>query len=256
MIFQNFGFNRVIPRPAAVSPADPDLIIWVDAADAASYTSGSTTVYDLSGNGNNLTVSGTIAFESVTGSWGFDNNTSNYISTTNLTGLDVGTGPASYEIWQKYMGPQDDNYYVFFENGANRAASGTNESALGFWPDSGFGYGLTVGYGTSNLAYYVPPFNVTKNYTKSNSKGLWRQVVLVRDGDTAYFYVNGTQEATRNGFSARDLTNPEQLIIGSRYSTNLNAYTGSIAIFKAWDKALTSTEVSASYAANKARFGL
>lgn len=74
MIFQNFGFNQNYPVAAAPAPPPAGGIqrlavsssIWAyyDIAFTASYSSsGQTTVFDLSGNGNNGSTTGTVNYD-------------------------------------------------------------------------------------------------------------------------------------------------------------------------------------------------
>jgi len=71
MIFQNFGFNQNYPVAAVIPPSSgiqrlavsSSLWAYYDIGFSASYSgSGQTTVFDLSGNGNNGSTKGTINY--------------------------------------------------------------------------------------------------------------------------------------------------------------------------------------------------
>jgi hypothetical protein len=252
MIFQNFGFNRQAVKATLAPAGDPYLKLWLDAGNSTSYPGTGTTWYDLSSEGNNLTLNGSPTYDATTGSFYFPGSTSVNASTTTATNLSAGTGQQSIEVWNRYTGTVNDNYYGIYALGCCLADGG--QIARGLWGDAGFGYGLEASYGNNSLAAFVPPFDGTHTYTKSNSSGVWRQLVVVRDGDTLYYYVDGALDQSRSGFSSFSLTNTNEVLIGRDLTTG--PMLGDIAVFKTWiGKALTSTEISASYNASKTRFG-
>ncbi len=70
MIFQNFGYNRVIPKVAAGGntfnyPSGAFAIY--DFGNPSSYSGSGTTVYDVSGNGRNATLRNTPTYSSANG---------------------------------------------------------------------------------------------------------------------------------------------------------------------------------------------
>ena len=70
MIFQNFGFNRVIIPEAGGGGGGvvtTGLQAYYDAGNASSYPGSGTTVYDLSGNSRTATLVGDIAYSGSNG---------------------------------------------------------------------------------------------------------------------------------------------------------------------------------------------
>jgi hypothetical protein len=91
------GRMVVISTPAGPPPPPPspistqNLILYLDAANTASYSGSGTTWFDLSGNGNNATMSGSPTYTSAHGG-GFTNFSSGFFSLTGLTESYAATG--------------------------------------------------------------------------------------------------------------------------------------------------------------------
>jgi hypothetical protein len=96
---------------------DSSLVLHLDATNPNSYPGSGTTWYDLTTNGNNLTLTGAPTYDATTGSFNFPNNTGKYASNTSLSNTDIKTGSYSVEVWQRYTGPDDNNYYFPYEWG-------------------------------------------------------------------------------------------------------------------------------------------
>jgi hypothetical protein len=250
--------------PAPVTQSATNLSLYLDAKNG--YWYNQRTWYDISGNGNNLTLtseySGSVTYDPITGSVGFYGNSLDYFSRTGgTTGLNLNVS-ASMEVWLKWWGGNDNYYRTAFVMGksAAGAASGSLLSAL--YADDGFSDGLETRWGTGTLASYVPAFDATHNYTKQNSNNIWRQVVLVKTGDSIDYYVNGTLENTRTGFSGVIVSGSNIQIgglgpIGATSANITNQFIGEVAIVKVWNgTSLSATDVSASFASNRSRFGI
>ena len=246
-------------QPIVSSLADPFLKAWYDVGNSGSYTSGSTTLLDLSGNGNTLFISNSaITYNSVTGSLFFPNNVANYIGSDALTGLDPAFGSASIEVWFRLdSSVSNSGGYIWlssFGDSANTPSSNSG-SMRTFFGDAGFGNALSANYGQgSDTAYYLP-FGQTISYNKTNSKGVWRQLVITKEFNTFRMYVDGAFTNSKTGFASQSIFRPNKLVIGRAENGTLPWY-GDFSIYKQWNgKALSATEISASYAANRARFG-
>ena len=249
-------------QPIVSSLADPFLKAWYDVGNSGSYTSGSTTLLDLSGQSNTLFISGTgITYDAVTGSLGFPQNQANYIGSNACTGLDAGFGSSSVEVWFRLNAAAQtagSTYYWIFSNGDSVNAKGDNSGSVrGFFGDTGYSNALTINYGSGSSIAYNVPFGGTILYNKSNSRGVWRQMVITREFDTVRMYVDGALAYTKTGFASQSVFTPNKLIIGKQLDTSTFApWYGDFSIYKQWTgKALSATEVSASYAENRARFG-
>ena len=234
------------------APVDPDLKVFLDAGNAASYPGSGTTWYDLTSNGNNVTLTGSPTYNAITGSFEFIGNTK-YASTTSATNLSAGTGGQTTILWTRYTGPtNDETYYYPYENGYNALGGQyTNRMLFG---DGGFGYGFEMAYGGSGLQFYVPAYNGTHDYTKSNMQNVWKQCVMVRDGDTIYYYINGSLVTSRTGFNSVSIDTSNSLYVG--YCRSFAAgYYGDISMFSIYNRVLTGTEITNNFNTYKARYG-
>jgi hypothetical protein len=234
-------------------PLDADIKVFLDAGNPSSYPGSGTTWYDLTTNNNDLTLTGSVTYNSTTGSFYFSGS-NNYAFTQAATNLSVGTGNQTTILWTRYSGPTSDSvYYYAYENGYDILSSGQSNMML--FGDAGFSYKFEMFYGPNNLASYMPSFDTNPwSYTKTTMNNVWYQCAMVRTGDIIYYYINGVQIGGRPGFSANSLTNTNSLYIGKSRSTN-NGYVGDISMFSIWNKALTTTEILNDFNTYKARYG-
>jgi hypothetical protein len=135
--------------------------------------------------------------------------------------------------------------------GGNWSTQGTY--AISF-TDNGFGNGLNAQMGgNSDVNTWIPTPGQADNYTKTNSKGVWRQVVFTRSGSVGTFYVDGLQDRQNSNYAGATVINSNNVYIG-----RLNygePFFGDIAIAKYWvGKTLSAAEVSASFQEQKTRF--
>ena len=245
------------------SPSDPYLKVWVDAGNASSYSGTGTTWYDLSGNGNNLTLAGSPSYDATTGSFYFPNSTSVYASNTSMTGTSVPSGTdCTLEIWHRYKGPVDNTYYSPFEWGIRNDPNYDLGGFYAAWVDSGFnGYALESQYGGIRLQYNLPAYGSTAYWNKTTGYNVWIQHVMVRQSNgTALLYINNSLIASVGSFYNGAINQSTKLYVGTNNPANPFGgslpYYGDVAIVKIWNgKALNSTEIASNWNASKARFG-
>lgn len=170
MIFQNFGFNQNYPIAAVIPPSSGiqrlavSSSIWAyyDIAFTASYSaSGQTTVFDLSGNGNNGTTAGTVNYNTadISGSVLRLGSSSN-ANRVDMPQLTLGEGQTWVIAW--YM---TSATYTF----------GAAEIFAGREPEA---YGLFIGSGTNGnrmipVINDVNEFPSFSNPTNSATSGSW-----------------------------------------------------------------------------------
>lgn len=265
MIFQNFGFNKqAIKVKPSGPPADPYLKVWVDAGNASSYSGTGTTWYDLTSNGNNLTLNGSPSYDATTGSFYFPNSTSIYAVNSSMTDTTVGSGvDCSFEIWQRYKGPNDGTYYSVFEWGIRNDPNYDLGGFYSAWTDGGFNStALESQFGGIRLQYNLPHYGDSAYWNKTTGYNVWLQQVMTRNGSTGActVYINGSSYASDGSLYTNAVNQSQILYIGSNNPSNPFGgqlpYYGDVAIVKVYNgKELSSSEVAASWNANKARFG-
>ena len=228
------------------------LVLSLDAANNKSYPKSGTTWSDLSGNGNNGTLTNGPTFSGANGGSIVFDGTNDYLqANVNTITLD---GDPSFTV----------DMFV-------RRRTGTNiGSEQAPWGIGGTGQGNGVGGWTPttnliNLDFYD---STRLASTEFYPEGQFVHIVWTKNGAGAETsnvkcYVNGiervltkTRSATRtNQFNTS--TNGVGVVLG-----RLNANAGDfhapvdVASFKVYNRALTAAEISQNYNATKSRFGL
>lgn len=208
------------------------LVLYLDAANTKSYVSGSTTWNDISRTNNNGTLINGPTFN--TGSGGnivFD-GTNDYVSFSTITNTTY-----SIEFWYR-MGGNDGTYGYFASSGDNGLAISEGGTL------SGLVYGQLYYYnGTAiNLLGIIPS---TTN---------WNHICVLINTSTNNIQVYGNG----NQLSTTTVTNMSTSVsnIGRYITANLNFLKGNLAVYKIYNRALTTTEITQNYNASRTRFGL
>jgi hypothetical protein len=206
------------------------LVLYLDAANTLSYTSGSTVWNDLSGNNNSGSlVNGPGFSNDNAGSIVFD-GVNDYVIHPSL---DLGT-TCSWGVWINYVRANNSNEFVVL--GANQA---NRYNLFYYFQDKTFyiNYGGTFGSFT-----YNPGLNANT----------WYNITHVRNNNITTVYLNGVSIGTITINSA--ITSIFALV-GSertnRYFSNIRLSTVSY-----YNRALTPTEILQNYNSTKGRFGL
>ena len=225
-------YNAQLPiyQPTAF-PVNSGLVLFLDASNPNSYTSGSSTWNDISGYGTNMTLLNSPTFNSANGGFiTFDNvDDFGYINVT--SGNLLGNVNISMELWIK-----------------NPSGNFAMNGQYGSYFSSGFYSGGLL----KNSGGAVGP-----NWTSTSS---WQQWVAVWDQtlNQTRLYVNGTL----TGISSNTFWSPStggKLVFGGGANVN-GSYSkeGSmdISIYRFYNKVLTQSEITQNYNANKTQFGL
>jgi len=209
------------------------LVLHLDAGDSASYPGSGTTWTDLSGNGNNGTISGATYDSANGGSFTFDGN-NDYVSFS-PTSANLNLFPITLSFWATPGGEVINKYIVSSFNGY-RVSFNTN--------------GINGYYFRSNSSY-------TNNYNNSygsGTVGTFSNGVMIVDASGVKFYLNGllVGSNTWNGSSGATTTSANlQLALYYNFYRN-----GNIAQVSIYNKALTPSEVTQNFDALKGRYGL
>lgn len=210
------------------------MVLHLDAAQTLSYTSGSSTWFDLSGNNKNGTLTNGPVFNSENGgSIAFDGS-NDYV---NVSGFNVnhGTGNFSYSCWAYLTGKP--SLGTIFENG-----SWTNCILIRYESNGITIYSMNAFYG---------------KFTFNPNLNTWNHLTFVRSGNSILFYLNGVFSAS-TGFGTNLNVNPSpaNLFIGvSQHALN-QCFNGRLNNLYVYNRALSASEVLQNYDATKTRFGL
>ena len=248
-----FAFGKIVTN---------GLVLSLDAADRNSYPGSGNTWYDLSGNNNHFVGSG---------NYGFSNNgiIFNRNNTTNTgTIFTLSNIPNQLKI-ENFLG----NSFTIETWILPQTLSGSNTDATEplqgviIWP--GFHNGplidpTSLNFSTIWNSTTNNSFNMSVSSSFLSTQKYQQIVTTINYGSTvSNGYVNGSLAFTTGSKPPSVMTsaggNPANTInIGAaRTSSNYKwFYTGSMAIIKLYNRALTSQEVLQNYNAQKSRFNL
>jgi len=214
------------------------LVLSLDAANSRSYPGSGTTWTDLSGNGNNGTLTNGPTFNSANGGSIVFDGADDYCFMTGFSTANFMT----LCCWFRTSVQQNNRYVVAF--GAN-IGTGNNGFDLTFQDTQIGSYIATTGAGSgANL------------YTTSYYDNQWHNLVTSYDGSAARTYYDGVLVATRSGMSGNlNIEATKRLNIGSwvNNGANANCRISSVIIY---NRAITATEVLQNYNSQKSRFNL
>ena len=211
------------------------LVLALDAGNTKSYPGSGSTLYDLSGGGNDGTISGA-TFNS-DGYFDFD-GTNDEITMDNIT---HGTSALTYECWVRTANGYTPSGYVTL-------MSTYDPNPQGFWillnPTNAY-----VTAGNDGSTFHVSSTAV--------NDGDWHHVVATYDNPNVRIYVDGVDvgglsNAPNNSIPTRTLR------IGSMAISGISDrfLDGDIGAARIYNKALTASEIKQNFNALRGRFGI
>jgi hypothetical protein len=227
------------------------LVLCVDAANQRSYTSGSATWFDLTGNFNNGTLTNGPTFDSTNGGSIVFDGTNDYVNCGSGSSINItGTG-LTLSAWIKRTASNTNGAYKrIIEKAATYPA--LQYSFVITPPDA------SVGEGRLLLDLYINnalPSSVTGSIQLQLNT--WYFVNTTYDGSFRRIYVNGNldgQLATTGNITSTN----SNLVLGDYLPGPGGSYAfkGNIANTQIYNRALSATEILQNYNATKTRFGL
>jgi hypothetical protein len=204
------------------------LVMHLDAGNAASYPGTGTAWTDLTGNGNNGTLTNGPTYSAADGGSIVFDGSNDYVDCGNAASLQVST--YTLEIW-------------FKATSANSGYRGLLVKQLA--------YGLFLLNNT--LGSYDWPSTAFLSTGINAGDGVWRQAVLTMTaGGSRTIYVNAASIISGTG-SVSNQTVP--VTIGGEPG-GLQYSQSNIAISRIYNRALSAAEITQNFDAQKARFGL
>jgi hypothetical protein len=234
------------PTPTATSAiVVSNLRLYYDPSNPSSYSGSGTVLNDLSGN--NLT--GTLSNVTYTSPAFNFNGTNSTISTPDNALLEPGSGDWTMEVWVNHSVILGSSRIIL----AKTDGGGANQWGYGIRtvlnPAVGTTYG-EVGNGTTSLISNTSILNTNT----------WYQVVLVWTNvaaNTFELFINGVSQGSKSHSFASITNTTSPLYIGSfnngQFSQWLN---GSVGIVRLYNSALTSSQVTQNFNADKTKYGL
>ena len=234
-------YNFLAPR--FVTPDASNLVLHYDPYQIPSYSGSGATVYDLTSN----SLNGTLSNMTHTSPYFTYNGSSSQVEIADNAALEPGSGDWTMEVW------------------VNQSVSG-NDVVLGKFDPGGLASDVSYSIRTTGTAYYAQLGSGTGSgatlYVNSTiytgTLGTWYQLVYVFTNvaaNTLRTFVNGSSIGTVNHSLASVLNTSANLYIGS-YNNGEFAqwFDGKIGIVRLYNKALTSTEVLNNYNVDKWKY--
>jgi hypothetical protein len=226
--------------PASATIVASGLQLYLDAANATSYSGSGTTWFDLTSNSNNLTMqnAGNISYTSSGGGY-FTLTSTGYFYSASTTGTP--TGNTNYALCAWINVPSVQSYNGIMDIGSSFTNYNVNGLTLqspnkvsNFW----FAYDAS---GTTTI-----PTNT------------WFNVVAQYDGTSRTIYVNGTSLGTLTlaGTPGTHNVSNSAVYVGAAWPANSEYLQGSIGQALIYNRNLTPTEITQNYTAVRSRYGV
>jgi len=220
------------------------LVLALDAGNTKSYTSGSTTWFDKSGNANNGTLTNGPTYSSANGGSIVFDGSDDYINCGNSTSINDCTNTCTVNVWFKQT---TSSSYKFL---TGKGASDSDENLA-----------LAVAFSISKLYFDVgvstgPYIEVTYSY----SLNTWYNICATHNrtggNSTLKVYINGIEiPSTTINPSLSPISNSSNFTIGSGRNNTLN-FPGNIATVQLYNRALSASEIQQNFNATRGRYGI
>lgn len=221
------------------------LVLNLDAAKKDSYPGSGTTWRDISGNSYNGILTNGPTFSSDNyGSIVFD-GVDDFVNFGNI--LNFGTGDFSLEAFVLYNN--------ITSNVAGATISKDNFSGTTTYNGVLLNISSGINFQTRNLVNGSGP-DTTVKFSTGLSTNTWYFIHGNRANNILYLYVNGILVNTSSESTATNVTNSQELRIGSLSNTAPQRLNGRISNVKMYNRALSASEVLQNYNATKGRYGL
>jgi hypothetical protein len=224
--------------PTGSNPITNGLILYLDATRSASYSGTGNTWNDISGQNNTATLVGNPALSSNPSSFTFTANT--YASTTKS---DIALSSATFIAWINPSQIQGENTGIIFNRDG---VGGSTVFATGL----DIHINNSIGYHWNNNYY-----NWNSNLLVPNNE--WSMIAITVSANSATAYLcnaSGTSSAINN--VTHSTLNGLNFVIGTDTGGPNRTLIGKISTAMVYSTALSSSDISSIFNAQKAAFGL
>jgi hypothetical protein len=237
MIFQNFGFNRQAVKAAApaLTYVTSGLVLYWDTSVSASYPGSGSTIFDLSGQGNNGTLYNGVTFTTSPGipTLAFTAASSQYV-------LGPTTGSSDLEA------AGSDFTYIGLARYTDTSGNGRTLSAHNNW--------LIGGWSNSTENFFASGPQVTTLGTGTNDTN-WRYYHGTGDYPAGFYtyYINNTFKADK---TASGGAGPKGVALCTHQSGASEFSDAQIPLVLLYNRVLTDAERTQNYDYFKSKFNV
>jgi len=230
--------------PTTTSPiVGSGLVLYYDPSNSQSYPGSGTTLFDLTSNALN----GTMSNLTFTSPYLTYNGSTSQVLRPDALALEPGAGDFSIEVWVKYdvVTGQTRTFLSKTDNGGGAADWG-----YGFRTSTISRVYFEVGNGTTSTT--SPEFIVSAN-TWFQIVGVWTNVA----SNSIALYINGASQGS-NLHSFASVKNTSRPLYLGNYNGNEFAqqFDGDMGVVRYYNKALSASEVLQNFNADKTKYGL
>ena len=223
------------------------LVLCLDAANRRSYPGSGTSWLDLSGQGNNGTLTNGPTFSSNNGGSIVFDGTNDYIQTSDIT---LSSANFTLGCWFRFNSLTNNSGYTILTS-SHYYAAGYNGNFIfraNYNNFAGYGFSFATYNGQSNEQFQNSSYSFTTN--------VWYNAVITGNGTNSSVYINTNRILNfAQNKVLTDLSNGG-LIIADDISWTNNPLNGNVAITYLYNRTLSADEVRRNYLATKSRFGL
>lgn len=213
------------------------LILNLDASKISSYPGSGTTWFDISGNGNNGTLTNSPTYNSDNGGIFVFNGSNQMITGVHNAGIET-IGSMTSEVWFNISVDSGDWVRVIGKGDVNNRTHG-------LWYNIPSSYFLFQRYGSSVM-------NIL--YSATVSRNVWYHMAGVTDGTNNSLYLNGSLVGTATG-PATYFTSTQPYTLA--YHGGIHAYhNGKIGEGRLYNRSLNAAEISQNFNATRFRYGI
>jgi len=231
------------------------LVLHLDAADKKSYPGSGNIWYDLTQNNNRFTLFNTPSFSSSNGGNIVFNGSAQYANSTSALNLST-YDQITVEVWFK---PSNALERIVFEHSANWNTNvggfglASNSNGAGtvsnechtYSSNGGRNYGFTCG--TTQYSCHVNIFSKIADLTGRLS--------YVNNNLLPFGNLNGTNWSTSTQTTSTNAFRNDTMYLASR-GGSVAFFSGSITIFKIYNRKLSDSEVLQNFTAQRGRFSI
>ena len=223
------------------------LVLHLDAGNRKSYPLSGSTIYDLSGNGNDGAFGGSTAAPTFNGDNGgcisFDGS-NDLITISNSSSL-------------KPVSAMTIESFCYIQNNSTTWASLIQYPYLSTSHSSPyFEWGIYLNMTSRSFHSRIDGVTAVNSNNSAWNFNEWSHIVLTYSSSVVRFYTNGVYVGGGGVASSMSYNNPNNNILVGRNASAGEPFEGRIGSLKIYSKALSSGEITQNYNALKGRFGL